>query len=174
MNEESQVDFRLSKKPEDKLDYSDKFKNYVFERGQKIEPIKTRDIEISDSARLNSEGNFIEKKYLTRFSLDLAQGYASYNSLYTPKAMASFLWSDILGDHKIYLGTQMQITSLKNSDYYLYYRYLPKKIDYNFLFYHTAINFLDSDFRNQQFDDTNGNNQFDTGEPIYYLSLIHI
>lgn len=171
VNEESQVDFRLSKKPEDKLDFSDKFKNYVFERGQKIEPIKTRDIEISDSARLNSEGNFIEKKYLTRFSLDLAQGYASYNSLYTPKAMASFLWSDILGDHKIYLGTQMQITSLKNSDYYLYYRYLPKKIDYNLLFYHTAINFLDSDFRNK-FEDSNENNQLDPGELIYYQSYL--
>ena len=40
VNEESQVDFRLSKKPKDKLDFSDKFKNYVFERGQKIEPAK--------------------------------------------------------------------------------------------------------------------------------------
>ena len=85
--------------------------------------------------------------------------------------MASFLWSDVLGDHKVYLGTQMQITSLRNSDYYLYYRFLPNKIDYNFLFYHTAVNFLDYKFVNK-FEDINGNETWEQGEPRYYQSYL--
>ena len=171
VNEDNYNEFRLSKNRKRNIDLSNEFRNYVFERGRKTTLIKQEEIELPDSIRFNDDGNYIEKKYLTRFSLDLAQGYASYNSLYTPKAMASFLWSDILGDHKIYLGTQMQITSLKNSDYYLYYRFLPYKIDYNFLFYHTAINFLDNNFRNT-FIDLNGDGQRNSDEPLYYQSYL--
>jgi Tol biopolymer transport system component len=149
VNSEKSIELKLTKKQGRKIDFSNEFKNYVFARGQKPNIIKKEKlVEIPDSSRLDSSGEFIAKKYLTRFSLDLAQGYASTNTLYSPKAMASFLWSDVLGDHKIYLGTQMQITSLRNSDYYLYYRFLPKKIDYNFLFSHTAVNFLDSQYYN--------------------------
>jgi len=143
------LELRLTKKRDRKIDLSNEFRNFVFARGKKTLPTKRKDeIAIPDSTRINEKGEYIAKKYLTRFSLDLAQGYASYNTMYSPKAMASFLWSDILGDHKVYLGTQMQITSLRNSDYYLYYRFLPYKIDYNFLFYHTAVNFLDNNYYN--------------------------
>ena len=171
INEKPQNELRFSKTRKNNKDLSDQFRNFIFERGQKTKPIEQKDIELPDSTRLSTDGKYIEKKYLTRFSLDLAQGYASYNSLYTPKAMASFLWSDILGDHKVYLGTQMQITSLKNSDYYLFYRYLPHKVDYNFLFHHTAINFLDVNFRNT-FIDLNGNEERETEEPVYYQSYL--
>ena len=119
---------------------SDEYKNYVFRRS-KMSPREREEpvTELATSATMDTTGNYIPHRYRTRFTLDIAQGYASYNTMYAPKAMASVIWSDILGDHKVYLGTQMQITSLRNSDYYLYYRFLPLKIDYNFLLYHTAI-----------------------------------
>ena len=48
-----------------------------------------------------------------------------------------FLFSDILGDHRITLGTEMQI-DFKESDYYLSYRYLKNKINHDISFYHQA------------------------------------
>ena len=172
VNEKKEAEFKVNQNRDRNIGNSDEYKNYVFARGRKpIIEENQKTIELPDSSRLDDKGNFISKKYLTRFSLDLAQGYASYNTLYSPKAMASFLWSDVLGDHKIYLGTQMQITSLRNSDYYLYYRFLPFKIDYNFLFYHTAINFLDNNFRNT-FIDLNGNEDREPEEPLYYQSYL--
>ena len=54
--------------------------------------------------------------------------------------MAYFLFSDILGDHKLQLGTEM-VVDLHRSDYFLLYRLLPYKIDWNFLFYHLAYQY---------------------------------
>ena len=51
--------------------------------------------------------------------------------------MAMFLFSDILGDHRISLSTEMQI-DFKESDYYLSYRYLKNKINHDITFYHQA------------------------------------
>jgi len=38
------------------------------------------------------------------------------------------------------MASEMEV-SLKNSDYYLQYRYLKKKVDWNFVFYHNAIKY---------------------------------
>ena len=51
--------------------------------------------------------------------------------------MAMFLFSDILGDHRIGISTEMQI-DLKESDYYFYYRYLKSRINHQAMFYHQA------------------------------------
>ena len=56
--------------------------------------------------------------------------------------MAQFVFSDIMGDHKIYLGTALTV-NLKRSDYSFAYRYLPNLIDWTFLFLHDATEFSD-------------------------------
>lgn len=115
------------------------YDNYVFENyGRKTKKDTTNlKIELADDQVQDSSGTFLSHPYKTRFTLDIIQGYYAFSTQYSPEAMAYFLWSDILGDHRIFVGTEMQI-SLKNSDYYLMYSYLPKKIDYNFMFLHNA------------------------------------
>ena len=51
--------------------------------------------------------------------------------------MAMFLFSDILGDHRIGLSTEMQI-DFKESDYYFFYRYLKNRINHQAMFYPQA------------------------------------
>ena len=52
--------------------------------------------------------------------------------------MAIFQFSDILGDHKIYLGTELNV-NFRRSDYALVYRYLPNLVDWTLLFSHDGF-----------------------------------
>ncbi|MBC8214825.1 MAG: PD40 domain-containing protein [Candidatus Marinimicrobia bacterium] len=114
------------------------YENYIFSEYAQSHPDTTsHKVELTEETTQDSAGNFISHNYKTKFTLDLIQGYFYYSTMYNPEAMAFFMFSDMLGDHKIYLATEMQI-SLKNSNYYLLYRYLPNKLDINFQLYHNA------------------------------------
>ena len=92
------------------------------------------------SAVYDSTGLFRTHLYKTRFTLDFAQAYYAFDTRYGGQGMAYFLFSDILGDHKLQLGTEM-VVDLQRSDYFLLYRLLPYKIDWNFVFYHLAYQY---------------------------------
>ena len=97
-------------------------------------------VELEDYLTQDERGQYKSKTYRTRFTLDNAQAVYSIDSRYGSQGMAYFVFSDILGDHQIYMASEMEV-SLKNSDYYLQYRYLKKKVDWNFVFYHNAIKY---------------------------------
>lgn len=85
----------------------------------------------------NPDGSFKINKYKIKFSPDLVYGNANYSSFYGVQGVASISLSDLMGEHRIFILTSMVI-DLKNSDYALGYYYLPKRIDYGFMVYHTA------------------------------------
>ncbi|MFQ6611322.1 MAG: BamA/TamA family outer membrane protein, partial [Fidelibacterota bacterium] len=122
----------------DRIQSSVSYENYVFSNYD-FEPETSKpEVELTKSETQDTSGVFHKYKYKTRFTLDLIQPYYDYSTQYSPQMMAFFLWSDILGDHRIYLGTEMDNISLKNSDYFFMYRYLPNRTDLNFLFSHNA------------------------------------
>ncbi|MFC1543515.1 peptidase MA family metallohydrolase [Candidatus Neomarinimicrobiota bacterium] len=86
----------------------------------------------------DEEGAYRVNPYKTRFTLDLVQSYASYSTLYSFQGMTQFMFSDMLGNHRISLATEMQI-SLENSDYFITYHLLPYRINYYFTLFHTAL-----------------------------------
>ena len=91
------------------------------------------------------DGDYRIHPYKTRFSLDLVNGQASFSNVFGYMGTTLFAFSDILGDHRIFLGTEMVI-SPENSDYFFQYDYLRKRTDYSFSFYHTA-NFFGSQYQ---------------------------
>ncbi len=121
----------------------DKYKNYIFSNlnNDSNNNNKTDLLELDENKQKDSSGVFLTHNYKTRFTLDLAQAYYSFDSRYGGQGMAYFLFSDILGDHKIYLGTEMEV-DLKRSDYFLFYRFLPYKIDWNLTLYHLAYQYI--------------------------------
>ncbi|UCD37105.1 MAG: PD40 domain-containing protein [Fidelibacterota bacterium] len=82
-------------------------------------------------------GRYRIHPYKTRFTLDLVQSYAGYSTLYSFQGMTQFMFSDMLGNHRISIATEMQI-SLENSDYFLTYHLLPYRTNYYFTLFHTA------------------------------------
>ncbi len=121
---------------------SDKYKNYIFSGFDATEESLTLSeiVELDASAVYDSTGLFRTHLYKTRFTLDFAQAYYAVDTRYGGQGMAYFLFSDILGDHKLQLGTEM-VVDLQRSDYFLLYRLLPYKIDWNFVFYHLAYQY---------------------------------
>jgi Tol biopolymer transport system component len=88
-----------------------------------------------DSSRINEE--YISEPYKTRFTLDLVSGNISISNVFGAQGMTYFAWSDILGDHQIYFGTEMQL-SLENTDYVISYAYLKQRSDYYVNLFQTA------------------------------------
>ena len=83
------------------------------------------------------DGSFNIKNYKVKFTPDLVYGNVDYSSFYGVQGVAQISLSDMLGNHRVYILTSMVI-DLKNSDYALAYYYLPKRIDYGFMLFHTA------------------------------------
>lgn len=86
---------------------------------------------------LNDDGSYKVYKYKIKFSPDIIYSNVSYSSFYGVQGIAQMAFSDILGNHRIYLATSL-VLDLKNSDYALAYYYLPKRVDYGFEAFHSA------------------------------------
>ena len=123
----------------------DKYRNYVFSDFNEIkkESKPKEKISLEASSLYDSTGHFLSYEYKTRFTLDFAQAAYAFDSRFGGQGMAYFLFSDILGNHKIQIGTEMTV-NLQRSDYFLLYRLLPYKIDWNFIFYHMAYEYYNS------------------------------
>lgn len=86
---------------------------------------------------LNPDSTLKVNKYKIKFSPDIIYSNVNYSSFYGVQGVAQMAFSDLLGNHRIYVVTSL-VLDLKNSDYAFGYYYLPKRIDYGFEAYHSA------------------------------------
>ena len=146
------------------------YKNYDF---SKINYISGDDInEKEDTFSKNSFKRFdITKsfkmfKYKTRFTLDYANINYGYNSVRGSTGLVNILFSDILGNHRVLVNTEMQV-KLKSSDYLVKYYNLSKRTDWIYKFYHYGQEFYDY----QEVETSNGDTFVDLFPSIRYQSL---
>lgn len=136
------VSIRTEKKDTSAI-YEDKmkvdFRNYVFNEtfDSKFDKRKDTIQSIAVSNNVDKEGRYIVNKYKLNFSPDIVYGNAGFNTFYGVQGSTIMAFSDMLGNHQIYLLTNLLI-DLKNSDYALAYLYLPKRIDYGIQAFHSA------------------------------------
>ena len=139
-DKEDLVDLRKDKRKGSQANTSD-YSNYIFawefetynDQGQEQEPITVK----VDSSFISDDGNYIPQVYKTKFSLDVAQGTLGYNNVFGHQGLLVFYWSDLMGDHQVSFAMESQI-SLTNSDYFLNYAYLKKRMNYYFTLFHQA------------------------------------
>ncbi|MFZ0391612.1 MAG: biopolymer transporter Tol, partial [Calditrichia bacterium] len=125
---------------EQPADYS----NYVFGRSARQEKRKSpREIELPKSELTDDSGNYKINKYKLKFSPDFVTGAAGYNTFFGLQGYTSFAFSDLLGDHKIFLNVNLW-TDLRNSDFALTYYYLKKRINYGVGGFHLVYLLQDS------------------------------
>ncbi len=89
------------------------------------------------TGNIDPDGNYKVTKYRLNFSPDLVYGSAGYNTFYGVEGSTIMAFSDMLGDHQIFLITNL-LFDLRNSDYALAYLYLPMRIDYGIQAFHSA------------------------------------
>ncbi|MEX0681353.1 MAG: peptidase MA family metallohydrolase [Balneolales bacterium] len=117
------------------------FRNYVF--GDGVEDlIRTTHVELAEEDRVNrtDDGRFIPRRYRLTFSPDITYGQGGVSTFYGTYATAVFTFSDLLGDHRINLVTNLQF-DLRNSDYELGYGYFANRTNYLLRYFHTSRNF---------------------------------
>lgn len=86
---------------------------------------------------VNDKGEFIVNRYKISFTPDLVYGNAGYSTFYGVMGSTQVMFSDMLGNHQIYLLTNL-IGDLKNSDFAGAYYNLPGRIDWGIQGFHTA------------------------------------
>lgn len=94
---------------------------------------------------IGDDGSYISQPYKTKFTLDLVDGVAGYNTFFGFQGTTVMYFSDVLGNHQIQFGADFLI-DLENSDYYLSYFYLPRRINYGIAVFHTADFFTGNRF----------------------------
>ena len=89
------------------------------------------------SNNVDEQGNYKINKYKLNFSPDIVYGNAGFNTYYGVQGSTIMAFSDMLGNHQIYLLTNL-LFDLKNSDYAIAYLYLPRRIDWGIQAFHSA------------------------------------
>lgn len=116
-----QVDFETLTRTEDPADLND------------LLPARS----LQMMAIVDEAGNYVPQRYKLRFSPDIVYGAAGYDALYGVQGITQMEFSDMLGDHKIIVSTNL-LLDLRNSDYSLSYHFLPKRIDWSLTTFHLS------------------------------------
>ncbi|MEM1043537.1 MAG: BamA/TamA family outer membrane protein [Bacteroidota bacterium] len=121
------------------------FRNYVFseafEEAQRRREEKVRP-RFESLDNLNEDGSFKEKRYRLRFTPDIVYGNVGYDAIFGVQSVTQMLFSDMLGNHQVFAATNL-IIDLRNSDYLLSYRYLPRRTDFALTGFHLARQLTD-------------------------------
>lgn len=117
------------------------FRNYVFGEGLD-DLIVTTHVERAEQDRQTrtDDGRFIPRRYRLTFSPDITYAAGGVSTFYGSYALAAFTFSDLLGDHRVNLITNLQF-DLRNSDYEISYGYFANRTNYLVRYFHTARNF---------------------------------
>ncbi|PAU95933.1 hypothetical protein CK503_01510 [Aliifodinibius salipaludis] len=122
------------------------FRNYVFDSS--VEEDTSFVEEYMDESKFNLEGNqthdgrYIPREYRLRFSTDIIYAGGNFSTAYGTYGITQIQFSDLLGDHQISFGTNLNL-DLRNSTYFLQYSYLKNRANWQFTFFHNASNFQD-------------------------------
>ncbi len=85
------------------------------------------------------------KPYGLKFSPDMVNAFASYNTFYGVGGMGQVSFSDILGNHRINVGARL-VYSLEESDLALSYIFLKKRTNYGISLFHYKTYYYSSDW----------------------------
>jgi Tol biopolymer transport system component len=135
---------KLSSSSSDSLNFEKKvYGNFEveFERQEVISPNKDAENQVSVSEENIVaeivEGEYPERSYKITFSPDIISGNPGYSTFWGFQGTTQMLFSDVLGDHKIFLQANL-LLDLKNSNFYAAYLYQPEIIDYMISGYHNV------------------------------------
>ena len=116
------------------------FRDYAFSEAfeeaarERFEALQDR---FSPPENTNDDGSFRVRRYRLRFSPDLVYAAGGYDTVFGVQSVTTMLFSDMLGDHRLALATNL-VLDLRNSDYLLSYQYLGRRTDYTFEGFHLA------------------------------------
>ncbi|MCU0643648.1 MAG: hypothetical protein MUC94_05250 [bacterium] len=129
---------------ESEQEEQNKFRNFIFDKNfgeGKIELDEEKKSVFLDSSEYKSTtGEYKISNYKIKFSPDIIYGNASYSQFFGVQGMTQIALSDVLGNHRINIYTNL-FYDLRNSNYELSYFYLPRQTDFGVGIFHYAYYF---------------------------------
>ena len=95
--------FTSTKKTTIQEDYS----KYIFARNYQYRNSKKEVNEEVEVDSLRFQDDYIARKYQTDFSVDYIATSATIDNLFGTRGVANLSWSDVMGDHRINIGTNL-------------------------------------------------------------------
>jgi len=89
-------------------------------------------------------GEYKVHGYRVKFTPDYVNGGFSYDTFFGLQGQSVFVFSDYLGDHQIYLLTDL-VNTIDQTNFQLYYFYNRMRIDLGIGIFHSKNYYLDSD-----------------------------
>ncbi len=128
------------------------YSSYVFTRYKmnRKSDEKPKNVSLSQTVYKDKDGKYKVRRYKLKFSPDVVTGSAGYNTFFGFSGYTTFAFSDLLGDHKIFLNVNL-VSDLKNSDLSMLYLYLKRRISYGIGGYHQAYFFQANGFELERF-----------------------
>ena len=117
------------------------YSKFVFADLDRRTSVKKVDVELDKDKYQMNDGNYKVRNYKVKFSPDLVDGAAQYNTLWGFQGFTQLAFSDVLGNHKIYLGTNL-VFDLKNSYLAAQYWYLPRRTDFGISGFHYSNTYI--------------------------------
>ncbi len=119
----------------------------VFDDRYRAEPEEVEKVFLDSTEYLTVDGQFKVNKYKPRFTPDIVFASAAYSTFFGLQAMGLLAFSDMMGNHQIYLGLDLY-SSLENSNIEALYLYLPKRTDFGVGIHHNVYFFAIRDSSN--------------------------
>ncbi|MCH8494089.1 MAG: hypothetical protein LAT57_00470 [Balneolales bacterium] len=117
------------------------FRNYVFadiRDPDSGEPLAQDIFALRDTR--TDDGRYIPNKYRLTFSPDFSYASGNLATGYGVFALTQVVFSDLLGDHRISLASNL-VFDLRNSDYVISYGYFKNRTNFLLNYFHTSRNF---------------------------------
>ncbi len=121
----------------DKAPIVKNYSKYVFADMDRKTPDREEKITLDETDYKSSDGDYKINKYKIKFTPDLVNGAAGYSTFFGLQGYTQILLSDMLGNHQIYIGTNL-VFDLRNSNISAQYWYLPNRTDYGFGAFHIS------------------------------------
>lgn len=93
----------------------------------------------------NAEGDYKVKPYKVKFTPDYIGGGFTYDTFFGVRGQTFFVFSDYLGNHQIYLATDL-VNTIDQSNIQAYYFYNKKRTSLGVGLFHTKNFYEDSNF----------------------------
>ncbi|RMH72051.1 MAG: hypothetical protein D6675_05295 [Gemmatimonadetes bacterium] len=103
-----------------------------------LKPVYLKPTPTDSSETLLTQGeiNLRSKKYKLRFEPDYITAGGGYDTEYGWATQIAVALSDVLGNHQIRMGMSSLSNTLEDSDLFLAYWYLPRRVDYSLQLFH--------------------------------------
>ncbi|MBL7074772.1 PD40 domain-containing protein [candidate division KSB1 bacterium] len=112
------------------------YRHYIFfDRYDEEVEDANKKVSLDSTEYILPSGEYKKNEYKPKFSPDIVNAVVGYSTYFGLQGRSQIAVSDVLGNHRIYLDTDLYI-DFENSNFQVFYFYLPRRVDVGLGLFH--------------------------------------